>query len=61
MIENSHCFKVRANFCAFIIVAVILSNTDNRHRSGCAKTMVLGLLLSLKLETRNYLHPCYLL
>lgn len=37
MIGNSPCFQVRANCCAFIGHAVILSNVDNCHRSGCAK------------------------
>lgn len=50
MMENSHCFQVRAHVCTFIRLSVILSNVDNCHRSVCAKTMALGLLLSLRLE-----------
>lgn len=38
MMENSHCFPARANFCAFLSgQAVILSSADNCHRSGCAE------------------------
>lgn len=36
-----------------------LVNVDNCHRSGCAKTVVFSLLLSLKLE--SYLHLCHVL